>query len=200
MLYPSELSSEAEWLLLDVTFFFKQMWISYWSTLSSGTAMGMILGFITVWVAFTLLIHWFAARRRSARNRKRARAMPQMERDEYYDEIITDGITDAIEEHVAAGKLSREEATTLYSDLALKLKTTRLLPQQYKGPMTLYLMERAKHIMRNRMRALNSFRAPKIPGDPPPVIERKQVEEPTPVRSKRKPRNKLEAAMMPAGE
>lgn len=132
--------------------------------------------------------------------------MPQMERDEYYDEIITDGITDAIEEHVAAGKLSREEATTLYSDLALKLKTTRLIPQQYKGPMTLYLKERAKHIMRNRMRALNSFRAPTIPGDPPPAVapitgtDQMKVEVVEPVRSKRKPRNKLEAAMMPAGE
>lgn len=185
-----------EELPLELNFFFIQLWKSYTATLTSGQMVGIMLGFITIWALFALMCHSVLSWRRKRRNVQRAGRMEQTERDEYYDELICDGITNAIEDAVAKEELKREEATMLYSELAQRLKTIRLIPQQYKGPMSLYLVERAKHIMKNRMRKLNAFKAPVIPGDAPPPIT--VVAAPEPVRSKRKPRNALEAAMMPS--
>lgn len=100
--------------------YFILLWKSYVTTVSSGTSMGIALGFaMALVVAVFIILVTFSLVRRLFRFRKfrikqmvrilRGRRMSITDQEEYEKVLISDGITDVLDELFLLGKITAEK-------------------------------------------------------------------------------------------
>lgn len=125
-------------------------------------------GGVFVFATFCLFLLVLTMRRR--RNRKKGGLMSPEERKMYVDDIIGEGVTDALEDAVFDGKISRDEATEAYQRLVVEAGLLCLAPQRLKRRFTLRAQNALCWVIRNRISKLRKQPQLKIPGDPPKPV------------------------------
>jgi hypothetical protein len=108
--------------------YFILLWRSYNATVSSGVSMGLALAFGT---AILLLLSGFFLIRQLLRLRKfrikrlvralKGKRMSAPDREQYEKDLISDGLTDVLEELYFLGRITKEKKDWWYKQFAQKL-------------------------------------------------------------------------------
>lgn len=148
----------------------EQLWLSLIATLHAPHLMALIFvaSATTILSALLLLLvsqpFMFFLRRR--RNRNKGMMMTASERQQFIDKIISDGITDAIEDARFDGRITATEAADAYSRMAEAANLIDLVPQRLRLPFNLRAQQALSWVIRNRIRKLKAEPVHILPGAP----------------------------------
>lgn len=163
-----------------------QLWLSITATLQAPHLMALILvAAFTILLGVVLLmlltmpLRFFLRRRR---NWKKGTLMTARERQQFIDKIISDGITDAIEDARFDGRISSTEAADAYSRMAEAAGLIDLVPQRLRLPFSLRAQNALSWVIRNRIQKLKAEPVRNFPGAPVVSVKR-QLPETVPAKT-----------------